>query len=552
MSVVLLCFASVLLFSDVQSISSLFEHIGLHDAPSKQKHLKTSLDMPTNDPKSLQNPESCVPAPSKSRRQGHRRKNRIVPANDSAVVPSVQMKPTDTIDRGPVGSQHPVVAEGIGYASSFPGCSSLSGGSSMMARSSTIGGSSSITGGSSVGCGTSNSFQGSDVRAESAVSESRGTESVDEEDTAEVSAHCKDVAYKTAFSRIAKHNELNPNMAESANSEPEKGSGHEEYSEDGESEEGEDALLNRSPSNFTVASSDTEALSIKLDVDYQPVESATDDPPQLKAVPPSSNVIKVSPIKPLTGFPRKSLYDLPTSEVTGIIPSDKPTYPSQTTHNSTQTSSFLPAFVNPHSPYSMYGYGPYMPPPPMYCMPNAETPIWPPPIGYPAYFYPPYFEPRPYFPFPPSYYSQFTPPPAPYELINPLPRNQGSRADVTPKAQSSAQSESQSRNTSQQTESSSGSQANFRWNEGRRPTTFRPTAGNKSRDYGCQSLLEMVELMTPQLDSGTESQDSASTPRRYEIDEKKEESRKSKRRQRRQWLKTLTADGGNDHSDTSV
>lgn len=444
----------------------------------------------------------------------------------------------------------------IACGSSFAARSSFSGGSSLMARSSTVGG-------SSVAGGTSNSYQGSDAHPETPVSDSEGSKTGDCNGAVEG----KDpVREKTQGERTSKHKCLNlePDdsvFSKSVADEQEDDEDEEEYDdEDEEEDDDKEDGSNRSPSNFTIASSDTEALSIKLDNDYQPVDPVQSDPPQLKAVPPSTNVIKVSPIKPTIGLQRKQLYNPLSPDIMSVNPNSKPSVPGQTMHNSTQTSGFLPPFGNlgPHSPFSVFNYGGYMPPmPPMFCIPNSETPIWP-PYGYPAYFYPPFLEPRPYFPFPPSYYSQFTPPPAPYETINQAQLNPGGMVGVPAQGQTMTdEPPPPSRSTSQQTKSSAGTTGNPQWIGSTLATAFRSTAGDRSRinrydDQYSKSLLEMVELMTPQLDSGTEPTDSESTPREQEISKERQERRKTKRRERHRWLKTLTVDNSKDCSDTSL
>lgn len=438
----------------------------------------------------------------------------------------------------------------IACGSSFAARSSFSGGSSLMARSSTVGGSS-MAGGTS-----------SDAHPETPVSDSDGSKAGD----CNGGVQCKDpVREKAQSERTSKHKCLNLEPDDEVFSKSvadEQEDEEEDYDEeDEEDDEKEDGCSNRSPSNFTIASSDTEALSIKLDNDYQPVEPVQSDPPQLKAIPPSTNVIKVSPIKPTIGLNRKQLYNPLSPDIMSVHPNSKPTVPGQTMHNSTQTSSgFLPPFGNlgPHSPFSVFNYGGYMPPiPPMFCIPNSETPIWP-PYGYPAYYYPPFLEPRPYFPFPPSYYSQFTPPPAPYETLNQAQFNPGAMGVPAPQGQTvTDEHPPPSRSTSQQTKSSAGASGNPHWIGATLATAFRSPAGDRSRinrydDQYSKSLLEMVELMTPQLDSGTEPTDSESTPREEEISKERQERRKTKRRERHRWLKTLTVDQSKDCSDTSL
>jgi hypothetical protein len=115
---------------------------------------------------------------------------------------------------------------------------------------------------------------------------------------------------------------------------------------------------------------------------------------------------------------------------------------------------------------------------------------------------------------------------------------------------------------------------------------FKPTAGSLFRpiaatasllaaptantdrtvsDKFSQSLLEMVELMTPQLDSTTEHGESDQSPddeddaedeaEREAWEAEERERRRMRRRHTRQWMRTLRTDTAADeleYSDTSV
>ena len=329
-------------------------------------------------------------------------------------------------------------------------------------------------------------------------------------------------------------------------------------------------------SNYSIASSDTAALSIKLDQNYDPiVETPTEpQPPPLARASTAAKAV----VRPLEA--RQS--NIPVLRASASLPRTAVTSKS---NSATQTSAVHPPLAYYHQPfpYPVFGYGPtYVPPVPALC----ETPIWPP------FAYPP--------PPPLSWYygsgpMQFMPAAPPYCVVPPSATtasnsNQSSlpqqtepttRPVVDPHPAATV-APSQPTVVPPPTAAATTDDKLFRPIAGR--SCFQPTAGSLFRpvasgeDSGrrrqishseptrvdeklSRSLLEMVELITPQLDSGTdpasansEADDDAEDEAEREAWEADERERqRMRRRHTRQWMRALRTDI--DHtqlSDTSL
>jgi len=313
-----------------------------------------------------------------------------------------------------------------------------------------------------------------------------------------------------------------------------------------------------SNSNYSIASSDTAALSIKLDENYDPVpEPVAETKPQ----PSTGGSTTKAVVQPVIS--RRS--NIPILRVSASLPTTAATSKS---NSATQTSIAHPllGYYQQPFPYPVFGYGGYVPPMPPLC----ETPIWPPyPPPLPWYYANPHYDPMMYMPAAPPYC--VLPPPA----TNTSNSNQSSLPQQTDTTRGlgldqSAVSVEPSRPAVVPPASFNEpavSTADKMFRPIASQSCFQPTAGSLFKPVpssGCRSeppandtrlshsLLEMVELATPQLDSATddasdnsdaaEDNDDAEDEAEREAWEAEQERQRIRRRHTRQWMRALQTD----------
>jgi len=359
-----------------------------------------------------------------------------------------------------------------------------------------------------------------------------------------------------------------------------------------------------SNSNYSIASSDTAALSIKLDENYDPImeqpgsETVTEPEP-----PPAAKVSAAKAVvRPLEA--RRS--NIPILRASASLPTSAATSKS---NSATQTSIVQPplGYYQQPFPYPMFGYGGYLPPLPAVC----ETPIWPPfayPPPLPWYYYGPHYDPLQYMPMAPPY--SVVPPSAtaasnsnqctvPTDIHSNYSIASSDTAALSikhrPSDTGSGVPDSQPTVTVEPSKPTMVPPSSFR-----KPTAssadklfrpiasrscFQPTAGSlfkpvtQSDNSGCRqvsqsepvvdeklsrSLLEMVQLITPEFDSGSEhasgkleleddNDDAEDETEREAWEAEERERQRIRRRHTRQWMRALQTDV--DHtqfSDTSL
>lgn len=328
-----------------------------------------------------------------------------------------------------------------------------------------------------------------------------------------------------------------------------------------------------SNSNYSIASSDTAALSIKLDENYDPViepmaEAATEPKP-----PPAAKVSTAKAVvRPLEA--RRS--NLPILRASASLPTSTVTAKA---NSATQTSIVHPplGYYQQPFPYPVFGYGGYLPP-------MCETPIWPPfayPPPMPWYYGAPHYDPVQYMPAAPPYC--VVPPPATTASNQSSLLQQTEAVRVVPVSRPPVTLEPSKPTvvppSSFREPVASANDKLFRPLATR--SCFQPTAGSlfkpvtSGENRECRqvtrsepvadeklsrSLLEMVELITPQLDSGTdhdsdnsEVDDAEDEAEREAWEAEERERQRIRRRHTRQWMRALRTDM--DHgqlSDTSL
>jgi len=331
-------------------------------------------------------------------------------------------------------------------------------------------------------------------------------------------------------------------------------------------------------SNYSIASSDTAALSIKLDENYDPIiehvaESVTEPKP-----PP---VAKVSTAKAVVRPLEARRSNIPVLRASASLPTSAVTSKS---NSATQTSIVHPPLGYYHQPfpYPIYGYGGYLPPMPPMC----ETPIWPPfayPPPLPWYYGGPHYDPMQYMPAAPPYC--VVPPSATASNSNQSSLPQQNETVIGVPDSQPVVTVEPSKPTVVPPSSfhkPAASAADKVFQPLATRSCFQPTAGSlfkpvtSSEKRGChqvsrsepvadeklsRSLLEMVELITPQLDSGTEhasdnsevEDDAEDEAEREAWEAEERERQRIRRRHTRQWMRALRTDI--DHtqfSDTSL
>ena len=336
-----------------------------------------------------------------------------------------------------------------------------------------------------------------------------------------------------------------------------------------------------SDSNYSIASSDTAALSIKLDENYDPVTEPVTRSMTVPAPPP---VTKASTAKAVVRPIESRRPNIPVLRASASLPTSAVTSKS---NSATQTSIVRPpvGYYQQPLPYPLFGYGGYLPPLPPVC----ETPIWPPfaypPPPLPWYYGGPHFDPMQYLPAAPPYC--VVPPsaaatsnsnqsslPQHSETVRAVPDSQPAvtveptKPTVVPPSSFREPAVSTAdklfrpiatRSCFQPTAGSLFKPVTSDENNGRRQISrSEPVADEKLS----RSLLEMVELITPQLDSGTEHSSDASEMQdnddaedeaeREAWEAEERERQRMRRRHTRQWMRALRTDI--DHtqfSDTS-
>jgi len=336
-----------------------------------------------------------------------------------------------------------------------------------------------------------------------------------------------------------------------------------------------------SNSNYSIASSDTAALSIKLDENYDPVvEPASKKVTEPKPPP----VAKVSTAKAVVRPLEARQSSIPVLRASASLPTTAVTSKS---NSATQTSVVHPplTYFQQPFPYPIFGYGAYLPPVPPVC----ETPIWPPfayPPPLPWYYGGPHYDPMQFMPAAPPY---CVVPPSATTASN---SNQSSLPQQCETTRGGV--DCQPADTVQPSKPTVVPPGSFREpiasanDKLFRPiatrSCFQPTAGSlfkpvtSSEKSGrrqishsepvadeklSRSLLEMVELITPQLDSGTDpasdnsqvddDDDAEDEAEREAWEAEERERQRIRRRHTRQWMRALRTDI--DHtqfSDTSV
>jgi len=334
-----------------------------------------------------------------------------------------------------------------------------------------------------------------------------------------------------------------------------------------------------SNSNYSIASSDTAALSIKLDENYDPVVEPVSDSVTKPKPPPAAKISAAKAVvRPLEA--RQS--NIPVLHASASLPVTAVTSKS---NSATQTSIDHPplAFYQQPFPYPVFGYGGYLPPVPPMC----ETPIWPPfayPPPFPWYYGGPHYDPMQFMPAAPPY---CVVPPSATTASNSnnssLPQ-QCERVRAAGNCQPTVTSELSKPTvvppSSLREPAATTNEKLFRPIVSR--SCFQPTAGSlfkpvtSSENGGHQqvrqsepvadeklsrSLLEMVELITPQLDSGTEpasdnsqaDDDAEDEAEREAWEAEERERQRIRRRHTRQWMRALRTDiDRTQFSDTSV
>lgn len=346
-----------------------------------------------------------------------------------------------------------------------------------------------------------------------------------------------------------------------------------------DAENGESETDIHSNSNYSIASSDTAALSIKLDENYDPI---TEPVSKSTAEPMLPAVTKASAAKTVVRPVESRRSNIPILRQSASLPTNAATSKS---NSATQTSIVRPpvGYYRQPFPYPVFGYGGYLPPMAAMC----ETPIWPPfaypPPPLPWYYGGPHYDPMHYMPAAPPY---CVVPPSATVTSN---SNQSSLPQQTETVR--AAPDSQHTITVEPTKPTvvppssfhepAVSMADKLFRPIQTRSCFQPTAGSlfkpvvsgensRHRQISrsepvadeklSRSLLEMVELISPQLDSGTERtsdaserQDDAEDEAEREAWEAEERERqRMRRRHTRQWMRALRTDI--DHtqfSDTS-
>jgi len=335
-----------------------------------------------------------------------------------------------------------------------------------------------------------------------------------------------------------------------------------------------------SNSNYSIASSDTAALSIKLDENYDPVTEPVSKSVTEPKLPP---VTKASAAKAVVRPIESRRSNIPILRASASLPTSAATSKS---NSATQTSIVrLPmGYYQQPFPYPVFGYGGYLPPMPPVC----ETPIWPPfayPPPLPWYYGGPHYDPLQYLPAAPPYC--VVPPPATTtsnsnqssipnhsDTVRTVPDTQPAvtieptKPTVVPPSSFHEPAVSTAdklfrpiatRSCFQPTAGSLFKPVASGENNGRRQVSrSEPVADEKLS----RSLLEMVELITPQLDSATEhtsdtsemqdNDDAEDEAERETWEAEERERQRIRRRHTRQWMRALRTDI--DHtqfSDTS-
>jgi hypothetical protein len=341
-------------------------------------------------------------------------------------------------------------------------------------------------------------------------------------------------------------------------------------SESSESDEADETDVH-STSNYSIASSDTAALSIRLDENYEPIDPL---PVSVEAAP-LPKVSRQPAVKAVVRPMDAVRSAVPVLQASASLP--KTTVASSQLNSATQTSTVPPKvspdyqFPPPHfNPYTPYGYGSYLPQMPF----GHETPIWP-PYGFvppplpPWYYHNPYFDVPPYFPLPaPPYYGM------PYDFMS--PPNTGVQHATETHDVNSRRPEPSGKASDKHTASvpdklstAVGEKEIFKpkATDGRFVPSigslFRPiTATSKQpainrdakvdRAYS-QSLLEMVELVTPNFDTSSsgsckdhDEDDMADEERgqRAALEAEEEQRLRMRRRHTRQWIRALQTEFG--------
>lgn len=348
------------------------------------------------------------------------------------------------------------------------------------------------------------------------------------------------------------------------------------------SDDAEDAVSEtdiHSNSNYSIASSDTAALSIKLDENYDPITEPATKSMAESQLPP---VTKVSTVKAVVRPTESRGSTIPVLRASASLPTSAATSKS---NSATQTSIVRPPVGYYHQafPYPVFGYGGYLPPVPPVC----ETPIWPPfaypPPPLPWYYGGLHYDPMQYMPAAPPY---CVVPPSATTTSNSNQSSVPQHSDTTrvvPNTQPAVTVEPTKPTvilpSSLHEPAVSAADKLFRPIASR--SCFQPTAGSLFKPVASgensglhqisrsepvadeklsRSLLEMVQLMTPQLDSGTEHSSNMSEMQEDAEDEAEKEAWEAEERERqrirrrhtRQWMRALRTDI--DHtqfSDTS-
>jgi len=343
-----------------------------------------------------------------------------------------------------------------------------------------------------------------------------------------------------------------------------------------EAEDAESETDVHSNSNYSIASSDTAALSIKLDENYDPVVEPVAD--AVTEPKPLITTAKVSMAKAVVRPLEARRPTIPQLRASASLPTKCAV--TTKTNSATQTSLVHPpvGYYQQPFPYPMFGFSGYLPP-------MCETPIWPPyayPPPFPWYYGAPHYDPMQYMPAAPPYC--IVPPSAttasnsnqsnlqqPSETVRGIPESHSavttelSKPTMVPPSSfqelSASATDKQffrplaTRSCFQPTSDSLFKPVENSEKKGTRQVSrSEPVADEKLS----RSLLEMVELITPQLDSGTDhasdnSDDAEDEAEREAWEAEERERQRIRRRHTRQWMRALRTDV--DHtqlSDTSL
>jgi len=345
-----------------------------------------------------------------------------------------------------------------------------------------------------------------------------------------------------------------------------------------------------SNSNYSIASSDTAALSIKLDENYDPViETSVAEP---KPAPLARVSTAKAVVRPLEA--RQS--NIPVLRASASLPRNTVTSKS---NSATQTSAVPPPLAYYHQqpfPYPVFGYGGFLPP---VLPPLCETPIWPPyaypPAPLPWYYGGPHYDPMQFMPAAPPYC--VVPPSATTASHSQQSSGLPQQGETTTTQPGVGRQPAVSVESSQPTvvvlppsslyEPTAAAVAVAATHDKLfRPiatrSCFQPTAGSlfrpvtNSKNGGrrqisqseppvpaddeklSRSLLEMVELITPQLDSCADSEeelaeDAEDEAEREAWEAEERERQRMRRRHTRQWMRALRTDvDQSQFSDTSL